>query len=480
MTKQEILGTIDEKGPLFCELSDAIWEQPETAFQEDYAAGLLCQALEEQGFAVTRGLAGIATAFCGRYGSGKPVIGILGEFDALSGLSQKADVTQKEALHPGAPGHGCGHNLLGAGALAAAVAIKEYLSHHPGEGTVIYFGCPGEEGGSGKAFMARDGVFDELDCALTWHPGINNGIMSCEMLANCQVLYRFDGVSSHAGSAPHMGRSALDAVELMNVGVQFLREHMISQARIHYAITDTGGYSPNVVQGHAEVLYLIRAPKNDQVAQLKERVDRIAQGAALMTDTKMTSDFIKACSNTVINETLERVLLEQLEALPTPNHTPEEVALAAGYNATVPGEAQLDDDRRRRMTREQVAQFQKQKDEPIYTFKDVYLPREPQSGSTDVGDVSWVCPTAQIKTATWASRTPGHSWQVVAQGKSETAHKGMLYAGKVLAATALELFAHPEILYKAWEEHRANLEGQPYVCPIPQGVVPRQLNPGQK
>ena len=242
MNKAEAIRVIDEKQALLDDVNDSIWEYAETAFQEFKSMDKLCEALEQEGFKVEKGVGDIPTAFTGTYGHGKPVIGLLGEFDALSGLSQVGGCPEKKALVPGAAGHGCGHNCLGTASLAAAIAVKNYLEHNlQVSGTVIYFGCPGEEGGSGKAFMAREGVFKDLDAAITWHPSSTNNVTSGSSLANYQVKYRFYGTSAHAAGDPHLGRSALDAVELMNVGVQFLREHMIDEARVHYAILDAGG-----------------------------------------------------------------------------------------------------------------------------------------------------------------------------------------------------------------------------------------------
>ena len=321
------LNEIDEKKEFLDAVADEIWEHPELAFEEYHSAACLCDALRREGFAVETGLAGIETAFSATFGSGRPVIGILGEFDALSGLGQKAFETHSEP-NGKAAGHGCGHNLLGTGSLAAAIAVKRWLEERPGKGTVIYFGCPGEEGGSGKAFMARDGVFDGLDAAFYWHPDEETYVRTNKSLANIQVRFVFDGIASHAGAEPELGRSALDAVELMNVGVNYLREHMIDDARVHYAVTDTGGISPNVVQKHAEVLYLIRAPRNDQASSIYERVCKIAQGAALMTETKESHVFIKACSNTVINGPMTQMLQKIMEELDPPEPTEADIAFA--------------------------------------------------------------------------------------------------------------------------------------------------------
>ena len=485
MDKQQALQRIDQEAALFCADSDAIWDCPETAYQEETAARILCDRLEAEGFSVTRGLAGIATAFLGRWGEGRPVIGFLGEYDALSGLSQEAGSCEKRPLPDIPAGHGCGHNLLGAGALAAASAYKAYLEENRLPGTVLYFGCPAEEGGSGKAFLARDHVFDELDAAITWHPGDSTQVFGGSSLANCQVYYRFHGTSAHAAACPHLGRSALDAVELMNVGVQFLREHMIPEARVHYAITNTGGYSPNVVQPEAEVLYLIRSPKNIQVRELHERVTAIARGAAEMTGTRMEEDFVKACSNLVPNDTLCELMWENVQALPVPQYTEEERSYAKAIRATVPKQKtylqlsmELLGSRKGRAHAEGWDE-----EEPIFTKP---LPYEPTDavmpGSTDVGDVSCVCPTVQCYVTTQAAGSPGHSWQVVAQGKSGIAHKGMIYAAKIMAATAIDLCHRPDVLEAAKAELKDRLaEGAgSYVPPMPAGVRPRMIQPGKQ
>ena len=343
MRKSEIGSFIEKKRDVFIELSDRIWEFAETAFVEFQSADLLCAALEKEGFCVERGTGGVSTAFCGSWGSGSPVIAFLGEYDALSGLSQKGGVAVKEPLVPGGNGHGCGHNNLGAGAFAAAVAFREYLKNSGKGGTVRYYGCPGEEGGSGKAFMARAGVFDDVDAALTWHPGSVNAVFPFSSLANFQVAYRFKGKSAHAAACPHLGRSALDAVELMNVGVNYLREHVIPEARMHYAITDSGGFSPNVVQPKAEALYLLRAPRTPQVEEIYERVNKIARGAALMTETELEIRFIKACANVVQNNVLERVLERNFAELGVPEYAEEEISFArAIFDGIAPSERSSD------------------------------------------------------------------------------------------------------------------------------------------
>ena len=452
-------SVVDEIQNKLIELSEYLWDNPETAFAETKSTEILCKALREEGFEVKEGLAGISTAFSGTFGQGKPVIAFLGEYDALSGLYQEACKAEKTENAVG-NGHGCGHHLLGTGSLGAAIMVKRYLEETKSEGTVIYYGCPGEEGGSGKAFMARDGVFDGVDIAFTWHPQNTNKVNTNLNLANCQVLYKFDGISSHAGTQPHLGRSALDAVELMNVGVNFLREHMPQTARIHYAITNTGGFSPNVVQSHSEVLYLIRSANISDLDELYERVNNIADGAALMTGTTVTKDFVKACSNAVTNHTLLAVLYEKMLEIGAPVPTDDEVAFAADFSRKALSEYKASNP-----------------DHPIRSDIEPYDGKNVQSfGSSDVGDVSWVCPTAQITTATYPVGSPGHSWQKTSFGRTITAYKSMLYAAKVLGAAGIEVLQSPELVEKAKAEHKERTAPDGYKCPIPKGVIPRAIN----
>jgi len=411
------------------------------------------------------------------FGKGRPVIGILGEFDALSGLSQKAGATEPCPLVDGGNGHGCGHNLLGAGALAAAVAVKQYLQSTGKEGTVIFFGCPGEEGGAGKAFMARENAWRELDAALTWHPASENQVVTGTCNSCIQVLYRFSGIAAHAAGNPHDGRSALDAVELMNIGVQFLREHMTDDCRIHYAVTDSGGVSPNVVQAKASVLYMVRATKVADSVKLQARVDDIAKGAALMTGTTYERVFIDGTADTLPNHRLEKLLFENFWELGVPHYDEEETAFAETLHSTyphgdfVPGVGAMADAKIAKKVRKLTKNMTKPLNDflmPLYTG-DVFMP-----GSTDVGDVSWQTPTAQINVVTLPADTPGHSWQEVTCGKSSIAHKGMLHAGKVLAAAAIDLFEQPETLAAARKEfNEASKSG--YVCPIEKDAVPIAL-----
>ncbi len=462
---------------LYKSITNEIWNNPELSLKEYKATELYCKVLREHGFTVTEKLSGIDTAFCGSFGSGKPIIGILGEFDALSGLSQASGVTEKKPLVPDGCGHGCGHNLLGVGSLAAAFAVKEYLQQSGHEGTVVFFGCPGEEGGSGKAYMARDGLWTKLDAALSWHPASENEIHTGTNNSSIQVLYKFKGIPAHAADCPELGRSALDAVELMNVGVQFLREHMTSDCRIHYAITNAGGVSPNVVQSEADVLYMVRANKVRQSIELQKRVDKIAEGAALMTETSFERVFIDGTAELLPNFTIEKLLYDNFTEIGVPQYTPEELDFAQKLKATYPAEtkapgigAAFDDD-----IGEQVQALTENMTKPINDFlMPLYSCLGFIPGSTDVGDVSWQTPTSQINVVTWPAGMPGHTWQTVACGKTSIAYKGMLCAGKVLAAAAIDLFEDEKLLNKAKAEFEKRSKGG-YVCPIEPGAKPIAL-----
>ena len=476
MDKKEALKFVDDISARIEKLSDDIWDCPETAFEEFESTRLSLEALKELGFEVTEKVAGIDTAYSGKWGSGHPVIGFLGEYDALSSLSQKSGCTIHDPIVAGGNGHGCGHNLLGAGCIAAAYGVKEYLKATGKPGTVIYFGCPGEEGGSGKAFMAGAGVFDECDFCLHWHPSDTNTVDNTSTNANIQLYYRYKGIAAHAAGA-EFGRSALDAVELLNLGVQFLREHMDPGFRIHYAITDTGGFSPNVVQPTAEVLYLIRANNNKNAAELKARVDRIAKGAALMTDTELEMDFIKACSNFVPLSTMNAVMQKNAEEIPVPEYTAEEHEFAKQIQASY---QQSGDSLKRYLDlldAKDAEKFEDKLGSDINNFMLPLLPIEQHSGgSSDVGDVSQVCPVGFLNGLTEVANTPGHSWQFVAQGKGSIAHKGMIWSAKVLVATAIDLINAPETVEKAKAELARKMGGEKYACPIPEGTKPRGIS----
>ncbi len=342
-------------------------------------------------------------------------------------------------------------------------------------GTIKLFGCPGEEGGSGKAFMARDGIFDNIDVAISWHPGSINGMFSVSTLANIQCYFKFKGKSSHAAASPHLGRSALDSVELMNVGVNYLREHIISDARVHYAITNSGGISPNVVQAEAEVLYLMRAPKMTQVKDIFNRVIKIAEGAAMMSETDVEIVFDKACSNIVPNNTLSEIMGDVGTRLPPLSFSEEENTYAVNYCETLSESEKkghlgmmallgqgLNTDLKLEFTKPLFEKFV-----PYFENK-VVMP-----GSSDVGDVSWIVPTVQCMTACYSQNTPAHSWQMVAQGKSSIAHKGLVHASKIMAGTAVSILHNHEIIDTAKAELKERLNGEVYTSPIPADVKPK-------
>ncbi len=461
MTSQSRLSQIIEnKREKLIEVSNQIWEYAETGFEEFKSAKLLCQTLAEEGFEVEQGVANIETAFIGSFGSGKPVIAFLGEFDALTGLSQNGGIAQPNPQQIGGNGHGCGHNLLGTGSLAAAIALRDYMRENNITGTVRYYGCPGEEIGGGKTFMAREGIFNDVDIALSWHPGTTNNIMSVATLACYEVYFKFKGKSAHAAASPHLGRSALDAVELMNIGVNYLREHIIPEARVHYAITNTGGSSPNVVQAEAEVLYFVRAPRVSQTDDIYQRICDIARGAALMTGTEVDIDLASALSNVIPNTTLEQVMYDNFVKLGTPSYTDAELHFAEAIRETLSEEEKKID----------VQRNQKLAGKAIADVIDPFMSDAFMAGSTDVGDVSWIVPTAQCMTACEPLGTPLHTWQIVATGTTSLAHKGMLHAGKILAATALDILQQPELIEQAQAELVDRRAGEVYTSPLPSDV----------
>ena len=472
MEKQKLYDIIEAKAPLITELSDKIWDYAELSLLEYKSTAAYVQLLKEEGFTVEENLCGVPTAFCGSYGSGSPRIGILGEYDALSGLSQQAGVAERMPLEEGGCGQGCGHNLLGAGALGAAIAIKEAIAAGELTGTVIFYGCPGEEGCAGKTFMARDGMFADLDAAITWHPGDTNEIMVGSNAACIQMEYTFTGLTAHAAGDPWNGRSALDAAELMNIGVQFLREHMRPKESIHYSIADAGGISPNVVQPTARLVYMVRGENVRTTKALLKRVDDIATGAALMTGTTVSSRQIDGTSDTLSNQVLEQLLHDNMAAAPLPVYTEDEIIFAKQLKATyvadeLPGTLTYDNP----MVKKFVMEHTENGHKALNNFVMPYVPSSAYSpGSTDVGDVSWLTPTAQFTAVTWPSGSPGHSWQNVSCGRTGISHKGLLFAAKVLAATAADLMTKPELLQAAREEFAVTAAAG-YDCPLGKEVV---------
>ena len=475
--KETLIQNVDNAADEIIAISHAIWGFAELSLKEKQSAALYIEKLKEHGFKVKTGHADIETAFEGRFvsGTGKPVIGILGEFDALSGLSQKAAFTHHEERVPGGCGHGCGHNMLGAASFGAALAVKEYLEKTGTDGTIIFYGCPGEEGGASKAFMAREGLWKSLDAALTWHPGTTNEITTGTNNSCVQILYEFNGVAAHAAGDPENGRSALDAVEIMNVGVNYLREHMKSDCSVHYAMVDGGGLSPNVVQAHASVLYMIRGRSVRDTLELQERVHNCADGAALMTGTTVEKIFVDGTADTVPNTTLEKVLYANMQYVPLPEYTGEEWTFAAELDATCPKSAELPGHGTKYdlSVRKAVRELSHGGSKPLNDFlMPFYTGNEFSPGSSDVGDVSWQTPTASFNAVNFTAHSPGHSWQNVSSGASSIGDKGTIYAAKVLACSAVDLFNDPETLQAAAAEHEERLEGADYLCPVPDGVAP--------
>ena len=471
---QTIQNLVSAKADTAIALAKEIWGYAELSYEEVRSSSALIAALKKEGFSIEEGIAGVPTAFTATFsrGSGKPVVGFLAEYDALSGLSQKAACPVQEPIQEGGDGHGCGHNLLGAGSYAAAVALKDYLEKENKDGTVIFFGCPAEEGAGSKQFIARAGYFDNVDFAYTWHPATINEVGSWGDVAIMGANFTFDGVAAHAGGEPHLGRSALDACELMNIGCNYLREHMIDTARIHYAYSDPGGTAPNVVQSHAVIKYEVRAPKVSQVQELFTRVVDVAKGAALMTGTKMQYEITMAFSDYVPNRTLGALVDQCMRELGAPDWTEEDFAVASQFLRTYPRSTMVG-------IREKLGSFfepeeldaalAKPLDQVIHPFN----PKETgyHSGSTDVGDVGYATPTVSFNVATACLGNVGHSWQNTAFACSDIGFKGMLRAAEILTLAAVRTMEQPELIAKARAELKQK-NGGSYQCPLPEYVTP--------
>ena len=443
-------AAVNTRAGRYTRLADNIWEFAELGFAESRSSKAQMDVLAAEGFKLTAGIGGLPTAFVAERGEGTPVIGLLGEFDALAGMSQVAGSAKEEPLHPGLPGHGCGHNLLGTGSALAAVAAAEMLEAMGMPGTIRYYACPAEEGGGGKAFMARAGVFDDLDAAFTWHPGPTSSAHMNRTNAFLQIRVIFRGQASHAALTPHLGRSALDAAELMNVGCNYLREHMEDGERIHYAYRDAGGIAANVVQSRIELAYIVRSRTVEGLKVLAARVEQIARGAAMMSGTEVEFSIESGMSPYQPNLALTRMMHEQFTAFGGPDFDENDLAAAVAFNDPK--------DQRNQVLESGIA--------PLSDYVGNSL------GSTDVGDVSVVIPVAQIWVASFARNTAFHSWQLVSQGKLPAAHKGMLQAAKVMAASALRAIKDPDLLELAKQEHRNRNAGARYNCPIPDEVLP--------
>ena len=449
--QQTAVADVTSREALIKDVNRKIWEYAEVGLQERKSAGLLVKTLKQNGFAVKSGVAGMPTAFVASYGKGQPVIGILAEYDALPGMSQKVNPV-RGPVRAGSPGHACGHSGLGSGALGAALAVKAAMDKHRLKGTLRFYGTPAEETVIGKVYMLLDGQFDDLDVCLHWHPSSRNGVWAGTSKALVSVKFSFDGTAAHASGSPESGRSALDAVELMNVGVNYMREHVKDDARMHYVITNGGG-APNVVPATAAVWYFIRADDHADVEANFGWVKDIARGAALMTRTRMRVQVDTDCHELIPNVPLSELLESQLTSIGPPRFTEKEQAFA------------------RRLQQPLIEQFGTKFplaiDESIRPFQESMT--LPTRGSTDVGDISWYVPTGGIGTSCLVAKSPGHSWQNVAAIGSTIGEKGIVYAAKVLATSAIGLFEDPELVEAARADWKKRMEGRKYTTLIPKG-----------
>jgi aminobenzoyl-glutamate utilization protein B len=446
---RQLIELVDRHAAYFSGISKTIWDYAELGYREENSSALLQRELQAAGFGVKSGVAGEPTAFVASYGHGQPVIGILGEFDALPGLSQAAAPVRKPLLED-APGHACGHNLLGSGAALAAVALKEYMERNRIPGTLRYYGTPAEEGGDGKVYMIRAGLFQDVDAILHWHPGDENYVFNGGMLAINTARFQFRGIAAHAAAAPERGRSALDAIMLMGNGIEFLREHIPSNSRIHYVITN-GGAAPNVVPDVAEMYLYARNPSSVVLNNVWSRILKIGQGAALMTETMLEIKDIGGSDNVVSNDVLAKVAQRNLDEVGGFQYTPEERQFAEELQKSLrPGEAG--------------------KLESTATV----LPLGVRSGqaSTDAGDVSWNVPTIGFRAATFVPGVVPHTWQAAASSGMSIGQKGMVVAAKALAVTGADLFADVQLIADARAEFRRQLDGNTYQSVIPEFQKP--------
>ena len=446
---QQILELVDLHAAHFSGVSKAVWEYAELGYEEKKSSALLQRELQTAGFDVQAPVADEPTAFVATYGQGEPVIGILGEFDALPGLSQAA-TPDRSPVVAGAPGHGCGHNLLGSGAALAAVALKEYMERNRVAGTLRYYGTPAEEGGDGKVYMIRAGLFRDVDVVLQWHPASENAVSNGGMLAITSAKFLFHGVAAHAAVAPERGRSALDAVMLMGNGIEFLREHIPSNSRIHYIITN-GGAAPNIVPDTAELYLFARNPSSTVLAGIWDRILKIGQGAALMTETTLDVREVAGDANVLPNDALAKVAQRNLEEVGGFRYTADEKHCAEELQKSLPAGGAGD------LNSTALIQPLRRPD-----------PNAP-AASTDVGDVSWNVPTIGFGTATFVPGVVAHTWQAAACSGMSIGQKGMIMAAKALAMTGADLFSDPQLILQAKADFRQELQGRIYKSVIPEG-----------
>ncbi len=466
-SKQIAVNWVKENERLIVDVHDKIWRLAEVGLQENQTAELLTDLLAKHKFEVERGVAGMPTAFVATHGLGKPIIGIMGELDALPGISQKP-IPKKEPLVEGAAGHGCGHQGYAAAAVGSALAVKAAMEAENISGTIKCFGCPAEETLVGKVFMVRDGVFDGVDVCLGHHPGQVNGVNLHSGNAMNSVKFEFFGVPSHAGSSPDQGRSALDAVELLNIGVNYLREHVVQETRIHYVIED-GGHEPNVVPAYARVWYYIRAPTREMVDHIYNRILKIADGADLMAGTTHKVKFLTGVHNGVPNRTLADLIVENMKVIGAPTYTEKELEFAGELAKSIPRE-----EKRAALRRSALPNWKQLMD--VNLSVEIYDPYGEEvkggGGSSDVADVSWNMPTQEFSTAMFTVGAPGHSWQNAASGGTSIGHKSSIFASKVMATTVIDLLMKPEVLNKANEEWKQRMKGFVYKSPLSEDLKP--------
>ncbi|NVM18169.1 MAG: amidohydrolase [Candidatus Lokiarchaeota archaeon] len=466
---RQAIKSVKVNQDLLIDIGDQIWEFAELGLEEFKSSALLTKSLNEAGFSVKSNVADMPTAFYADYGNGKPIIGILGEYDALPGLSQKAEPF-REVLTEGAPGHGCGHNLLGVGSLGAVLAVKEAIDTGDVKGTIRYYGCPAEETFNSKGYMIREGLFDDVDIAMTWHPSNFNMLNLMTSLAVNSIVFKFHGRSAHAAGDPQNGRSALDAVELMNIGANYMREHMIPDARLHYVITH-GGDAPNVVPAEAEVYYFVRAPKRHQVEELYARLINIAKGATLMTETTMEIDFLSGMYNTMYTKVVSDVISNSMKQVRGPRFNKDDIAFANELKKSIPKDSL--EGYYRFIPPDMIEMAKVILNQPLNKILIPPIGKGKVSpGSTDVGDVSWKVPLGEFETACEVMGSPGHSWQNVATSGMSIGHKGMLTAAKILAIAALDFMKNPDLVDKARKEHEHKHKDKLYKSPLPEGLKP--------
>ena len=459
--KEYAFDWIENNKKLLIEISDKVWEFAELGLIEFKSSALLADELEKHGFRVERGIADMPTAFVATWGEGKPVIGIMGEYDALPGLSQKK-VPWKQPLEPGKPGHGCGHNIHGTSGMAATIAIKKAMEKHKIKGTIKFFGCPAEENFGGKVFMVRDGYFNDVNAVISHHPMEMNYVALESTLAVNSAKFHFYGKASHAGDSPEHGRSALDAVELMNIGVNYLREHVIQDARIHYVI-EKGGDQPNIVPPYSRSWYYVRAPERGQLDFIYNWILEIAKGASIMTKTEVKVDFIEGCYNLIPNRTISELIVKNMREIGLPKYSDEDWKFAEEIAKTIDPEMKI-----AQLKKSKRPGWERLADKLIDDeVPDPWGEGETSHGSTDVADVSWLAPTVEFGTAAGVLGSPGHSWQDVAESGVGLGHKSLIFAAKVMAATAIDLLTKEDALNKAREEHKQRIGNKKYRSPIP-------------